>query len=212
MDISPWSSKNLIDRNRFKKFMQVGLDVTCMYTDFGGCSLSSFGDNITSQKRPNFPLDISPWSSKNLIDRNRLKKYMQVDLDVTCMYTDFGERGLSSLPLFVCFLKRAKISLWTMSYNIIGSKYSGLCEMHANQFWWVWFFWFWRFCSFPNSAKVRFRTMGDNKYNRLKKFMIVEVAVFPMLTLCAIQCKIHASLIHCKLFQNLVKRNSTYKP
>ena len=47
MDYSPWSSKNLIDRNRPKKFMQVGIDVTCMYTDFGGCGLSGFGDTAT---------------------------------------------------------------------------------------------------------------------------------------------------------------------
>ena len=31
MDYSPWSLKNLIDRNRLKKFMQVGVDVACMY-------------------------------------------------------------------------------------------------------------------------------------------------------------------------------------
>ena len=42
MDYSPWSSKNLIDWNRLKKFMQVGIDVTCMYTNFGGHGLSSF--------------------------------------------------------------------------------------------------------------------------------------------------------------------------
>ena len=69
-------SKNLINQNRLKKYMQVGFDVTYMCTDFGGRSLSSFGDKITSQKRPNFPFGpwtISPWSSKNLIDRNRLK-------------------------------------------------------------------------------------------------------------------------------------------
>ena len=47
MDYSPWSSKNLIDRNQLKKFIQVGIDVTCMYTNFGGCSLSSFGDTVT---------------------------------------------------------------------------------------------------------------------------------------------------------------------
>ena len=47
MDYSPWSSKNLIDRNRLKKFMQVWIDVTCMYTDFGGCDLSGFGDIAT---------------------------------------------------------------------------------------------------------------------------------------------------------------------
>ena len=47
MDYSPWSSKNLIDRNRIKKFMQVGIDVTCIYTDFGGRNLSCFGDIAT---------------------------------------------------------------------------------------------------------------------------------------------------------------------
>ena len=47
MDYSPWSSKNLIDWNRLKKFMQAGIDVTCMYTDFGGRGLSAFGDTAT---------------------------------------------------------------------------------------------------------------------------------------------------------------------
>ena len=42
MDYSPWSSKNLIDRNRLKKFMKVGVDVTCMYTNFGGRSYFGF--------------------------------------------------------------------------------------------------------------------------------------------------------------------------
>ena len=44
---SPWSSKNLIVQNRLKKFMQVGVDVTCMHTDFGGRSLFGFGDTAT---------------------------------------------------------------------------------------------------------------------------------------------------------------------
>ena len=47
MDISPWSSKNLSYRNQLKKFMQVGLNVTCMYTDFGGHGPSGFGDTGT---------------------------------------------------------------------------------------------------------------------------------------------------------------------
>ena len=47
MDYSPWSSKNLIDRNRPIKFIQVGVDVKCMYTNFGGRDLSSFGDTVT---------------------------------------------------------------------------------------------------------------------------------------------------------------------
>ena len=47
MDYSPWSSKNLTDQNRPKKFMQVGVDVKCMHTNFGGCDLSGFGDIAT---------------------------------------------------------------------------------------------------------------------------------------------------------------------
>ena len=47
MDYSPWSSKNLIARNLFKKFMQVGIDVKCMCTNFGGCDLFGFGDTAT---------------------------------------------------------------------------------------------------------------------------------------------------------------------
>ena len=129
MDYSPWSSKNLIDQNRLKKFMQRGIDVTCMHTDFSGRGLSGYGDKISlwsikvekfnrselAQKihasrsrchmhahqfwwaRPlrfrrygyfsetaKFPfrgMDYSPWSWKNLIDWNRLKKFMQVWID-----------------------------------------------------------------------------------------------------------------------------------
>ena len=44
MDYSPWSSKILINQNWSKKFMQVGVDVTYMHTNFGGCDLSGFGD------------------------------------------------------------------------------------------------------------------------------------------------------------------------
>ena len=47
MDYSPWSSKNLIDCICLKKFMQVGIDVTCMHTNFGGRDFSSFGDIAT---------------------------------------------------------------------------------------------------------------------------------------------------------------------
>ena len=123
--------------------MQVGIDVKCMHTDFGGRGPSGFGDknSLSSIKVEKFnrsesaqkihasrsrchvhlhqfwwawslqfqrygnlsktakfpfrPMDYSPWSSKNLIDRNRLKKFMQVGVDVTCIYTSFGGRGLS---------------------------------------------------------------------------------------------------------------------
>ena len=40
--------------------MRVGVDVTCMCTNFGGRGLSGFGDMATLQKRPNFPF--GPWT------------------------------------------------------------------------------------------------------------------------------------------------------
>ena len=44
---SPWSSKNLIDWNWLKKFMQIEIDVKFMHINFGGCGLSGFGDKIS---------------------------------------------------------------------------------------------------------------------------------------------------------------------
>ena len=54
MDYSPWSSKNLIDQNWLKKFMPVGIDVTCMYTNFGERDLSTFGDIATFKNSQNY--------------------------------------------------------------------------------------------------------------------------------------------------------------
>ena len=102
MDYSPWSAKNLIDRNQLKKFRQVGIDVTCMHTNFGGWS-PPISEIFLLSKTAKFPfpsMDYSPWSSKNLIDRNQLKKFMQVGIDVTCMHTNFGGRGLSGFGDF----------------------------------------------------------------------------------------------------------------
>ena len=105
MDYSPWSSENLINRNRLKKFIQVGIEVKFMHTNFGGCDFFGFGDMATFQKRPNFPFRAwteeamviySPWSLKNLINWNQLKKFMQVGIDVKCKHTDFGGRGFFS--------------------------------------------------------------------------------------------------------------------
>ena len=55
VDYSQWSWKNSVNWNWLKKFMQLGVDVTCMQTSFGGSDLSGLGDMATFQKRPNFP-------------------------------------------------------------------------------------------------------------------------------------------------------------
>ena len=47
MGYSPWSSKNSIYQNWLKKFMQIGMNVKCMYTNFGGCDSFGFGDIAT---------------------------------------------------------------------------------------------------------------------------------------------------------------------
>ena len=112
MDYSPWSSKNLIHQNRLKKFMQVVIDVKYMHTNFGGRDVSGFGD-ISISKMAKFPflsMDYSPWSSKNLIDRNRLKKFMQVVIDVKYMRTNFGGYHLSGFGDIATF-KNGQISL-----------------------------------------------------------------------------------------------------
>ena len=93
--------------------MQLEIDVKCMYTNFGGHDLSGFRDTVTF-KNGQISLSshglYSPWSSKNLIDWNRLKKFMQLKIDVKCMYTNFGGHDLSSFRDAVIF-KKGQISL-----------------------------------------------------------------------------------------------------
>ena len=43
-----------------QKIMQVGVDVKCMHTKFGGCGISGFGEIATFQIWPNFPF--RPWT------------------------------------------------------------------------------------------------------------------------------------------------------
>ena len=50
-------------------------------------------------------MDYSPWSWKSSIDRNRLKKFMHVEVDIECMRTDFGGCGLSGFGDMATFQK-----------------------------------------------------------------------------------------------------------
>ena len=97
----------------FLKFMQIRIDELCICTNFGGHDLSSFGD-IATLKNGQISLSdhglYSPWSSESLIDRNRLKKFMQIRIDVTCICTNFGGRDLSSFG-DIATLKNSQISL-----------------------------------------------------------------------------------------------------
>ena len=55
--------------------MQVGVDVTCIHTSFGGRDPSSFGDMATFQKRPNFPF--GAWTIMEKF--NRLESAQKID-------------------------------------------------------------------------------------------------------------------------------------
>ena len=102
MDYSPWSSKNLIDRNRLKKFIQVSIDVKCMHTNFGGCGHSGFGDTATLKN---------------------------------------GQISLSDHGLLSMVIKNFNRS--ELAQKIHSSMHR--CNMHAHQFWWAWSLWFWRY-------------------------------------------------------------------
>ena len=92
--------------------MQVGVDVTYIHTNFDGRDLFRFGD-IATFKNGQISLSThglySPWSSKNLIDRNWLKKIMQVGVDVTYIHTNFHGRDLFSFGDIATF-KNGQIS------------------------------------------------------------------------------------------------------
>ena len=64
-------------------------------------------------------MDYSPWSSEILIDRNQLKKFMPVDIDVKCMHTDFGGCGLFGFGDMATFQKRPNFPFgaWTIVHG-----------------------------------------------------------------------------------------------
>ena len=75
--------------------------------------VSLVSEILLLSKTAKFPfrgMDYSPWSSKNLIDRSWLKKFMQVWIDVKCMHTNFGGRGLFGFG-DIATLKNGQISL-----------------------------------------------------------------------------------------------------
>ena len=113
MDYSPWSSKNLIIWNRLKKFMQVEVNVLYMHTNFDGCRHSGFRD-IATFKNDQISLSdhglYSPWSSKNLINWNQLKKFMQVEVNVLYMHINFDRCYHSGFGDIATF-KNGQISL-----------------------------------------------------------------------------------------------------
>ena len=83
-------------------------------------------------------MDYSPWSSKNWINRNWLKKFMHVGLNVKCMHSNFGGHGLPSVGDIATF-KFGKFGYFQFSllyiiinyYKWYGNAVSWLCHMHS---------------------------------------------------------------------------------
>ena len=112
MDYSPWSSKNLINRNWLKKFMHYKL-MSSALTPILVSVTSLVLEILLRSKTAKFPfltMDYSSWSSKNSMDRNQLKKFMQVGIDVKCMHTNFGGCDLYGFGDTATF-KNGQISL-----------------------------------------------------------------------------------------------------
>ena len=130
-------------------------------------------------------MDYSPWSWRKLIDRNRLKKFMQVRVDIECMCTDFSGHGLSGFGdiISLWFIIVEKFNRSELAQEIHASK--GWCQVHVRQVWWVWLLWFRRYGYLSKTAKFSFLTMDYSPWswrklidrNRLKKFMQVRVDV-----------------------------------
>ena len=72
-------------------------------------------------KFPFRPMDYSPWSSKNLIGRNHLKKFMQIGVDATYIHTNFGGCDLFGFR-DIGTLKNAKFPFRPMDYSPWSSK------------------------------------------------------------------------------------------
>ena len=112
MDYSPWSSKISINQNQLKKLCSYKLmSHACTPILVGVTSLVS--EILLPSKTAKFPfltMDYCPWSTKNSIDRNRLKKIMQVGLDVTCMHTNFGGRYLFGFEFSNLFINQFKFT------------------------------------------------------------------------------------------------------
>ena len=113
-----WMSKNLMIWNRLKKFMQVGIDVTCMHTNFVWRDISGFEDIATFKNgQISFrTVDYSPRVSKNLMIRNRLKNFCKYGL-MSHACTPILVGVTSPVSKILLLSKTAKFPFWTMDYN-----------------------------------------------------------------------------------------------
>ena len=114
--------ENLINRNRLKKFIQLGSMSLACTPVLVGVTPPVSKIWLPFKNGQNFAF--GAWSSKNLIDRNRLKKFMQVGIDVKFMHTNFGGHDLSGFG--------DKISLWSIKVEKFNRSESAQ-KIHASR-------------------------------------------------------------------------------
>ena len=105
--------------------MQVGVDVTYIHTNFGGCNLSGFED-IANFK--NGHIHVVHGHQKIQLLKIGSKK-MQLGVDVTCINTNFGGRDLSGFGDIATF-KNGQFSLSSMvikKFNCLESAQKKSC-------------------------------------------------------------------------------------
>ena len=115
--------------------MQVEVDVACMYTNFCGHGLSGFRD-IANFKIGQISLSDHGLQSMVVKNLNRIEsaqKFMQIEVDVVCMYTNFCVHGPSGFGDIATFQNWPNFPFrpWTTVHgsqkfesNRIGSKNS----------------------------------------------------------------------------------------
>ena len=90
-----------------------------MQINFGVRGLLSFGGLSFFPNLAKFPfrtMDYSPWGSK----KNRLKKFMKVEVNVKCIQTNFGRHGFSGFRDFAPQIwPKFHFGQWT---TVLGSK------------------------------------------------------------------------------------------
>ena len=121
--------------------MQVEVNVLSMHTNFDGCHNSSFVDIATFKNGQISLSDHSPWSSKNLIIWNWLKKFMQVEVNVLCMHTNFDgchHSGFGDIATFknghISFSDHGLhvYSLWSSKNLIIWNRLKKFMQVEVN--------------------------------------------------------------------------------
>ena len=83
--------------------MRISLDVTYMYTNFGGRYFSGFGD-IATLKNGQFSLSTHGHGHAHVHGHQKIQLLRigkQVGVDVTYMYTNVGGRDLSGLEILL---------------------------------------------------------------------------------------------------------------